>query len=142
MKAGHLEDVRITERQLIGVLKKQPSILKTRYPASQQIVCTRIPGLDAGPLVAELEAQKVKYSGTIPSDSGWLQLLLSWGPLLFFLGIYLYAMRRMQMGAGGPLSVGRNRAKIHDDSSRLETSFSDVAGVEEAKQNSPKSSIF
>jgi cell division protease FtsH len=133
VKAGHLADVRITERQLIGVLKKQPSKTKNQNPASQQIVCTRIPGLDAGPLVAELEAQKVKYSGTIPNDSGWLQLLISWGPLLFFLGIYLYAMRRMQMGAGGPLSVGRNRAKIHDDSSRLETSFGDVAGVEEAK---------
>ena len=131
VKAGHLDDVRITERQLIGVLKKEPA-KKNAPPPNPRIECTRIPGLDAGPLVSELEAQKIKYSGTIPSDSGWTALLISWGPLLLLAGVYFYAMRRMQAG-GGPLSIGRNRAKIHDESSRLETSFSDVAGVEEAK---------
>src|SRR6202007_3254389 len=91
-----------------------------------------IPGLDAGPLVQELEAQKVKFSGTIPTSSWWTGLLISWGPLLLLFIIYGVAMRRMQRG-GGPLSFGRNRAKIHDESSRFDTNFSDVAGVEEAK---------
>jgi cell division protease FtsH len=128
LKGGHLEQVRITERQLIGDLKK--SELKDKKENSQ-IECGRIPGLEAGPLVQELAAQKVKFSGIIPSPSWWTGLLISWGPILLLFAIYFVAMWRMQKG--GPLSFGRNRAKIHDESSRFDTKFSDVAGVEEAK---------
>ena len=131
VKAGHLQDVRITERQLIGTLKKD-AVKNQKGPQNLQIQCTRIPGLDAGPLVQELQAQGVKFSGTIPTESWWTGFLISWGPLLLLFVIYWVAMSRMQKG-GGPLSFGRNRAKIHDESSRLDTSFNDVAGVDEAK---------
>src|SRR5579883_3326314 len=131
VKAGHLEDVRITERQLIGTLKKD-AVKDKKTPPNPKIQCTRIPGLDAGPLVQELEGQKVRFSGTIPQSSAWADFLISWGPFLLLFGIYFVAMRKMQKG-GGPLSFGRNRAKIHDESERFETKFSDVAGVEEAK---------
>ena len=131
VNAGHLEDVRITERQLVGTLKKD--VIKSKKgPQNLQIQCSRIPGLDASPLVQALEAQKVKFSGTIPTPSWWTGLLISWGPLLLLFLIYGVAMAKMQKG-GGPLSFGRNRAKIHDESSRLEARFSDVAGVNEAK---------
>jgi len=131
LKAGHLESVRITERQLIGDLKKD--LLKNKKPPpNPQIECSRIPGLEAGPLVQEIEAQKIKFSGSIPAPSWWTGLLVSWGPLLLLVGIYFVAMHRMQKG-GGPLSFGRNRAKVHDESRRLDTKFDDVAGVEEAK---------
>lgn len=128
VKAGHVADVRITERQLVGTLKKQS---KGNAPA-KVIRCTRIPGLDIAPVVRELETQKIGISGTIPAPSWWTGLLISWGPLLFLVVLYWVAMRRMQAG-GGPLSFGRNRAKIHDDSTRFSTTFSDVAGVDEAK---------
>lgn len=128
VNAGHLADIRITERQLIGTLKK-----KSKGKPNQVIRCTRVPGLAITPLVQELQAQKVSISGSIPAPSWWTGLLISWGPLLFLLILYWVAMRRMQAGGGGPLSFGRNRAKIHDDSSRFSTSFSDVAGVDEAK---------
>ncbi len=131
VKAGHLEEVQVTERQLIGKLKKENQ-KNNKAAVNSQIQCTRIPGLDAGPLVQELEAQKVKFSGNIPAASWWTEILISWGPLLLLLVIYGVAMRRMQQG-GGPLNIGRNRAKIHDESSHLETRFSDVAGVDEAK---------
>jgi cell division protease FtsH len=131
VKAGHLEDVRITERQLIGTLKKE-AVKDKKAPQNLHIQCTRIPGLDAGPLVQELEAQKVKFSGTIPTQSWWGGFLVMWGPLLVLFLVYWVAMRRMQKG-GGPLSFGRNRAKIHDESSRFDTNFGDVAGVDEAK---------
>jgi cell division protease FtsH len=132
VKAGHLDDVRITEEKLVGTYKKD--YLKTLKPPAKtpQITCDRIPGLDTGPLVQDLEAQHVKFSGTIPSSNLWLGFLISWGPLLLLFVIYFVAMRRMQKG-GGPLSFGRNRAKIHDASETLDTKFSDVAGVEEAK---------
>lgn len=130
--AGHLDDVRITETKLYGTYKKD--YLKTLKPPNNtpQIQCDRIPGLDAGPLVQALQTQHIKFSGTIPSNNLWFGFLISWGPLLLLFVIYFVAMRRMQKG-GGPLSFGRNRAKIHDASENLETKFTDVAGVEEAK---------
>jgi cell division protease FtsH len=134
VKAGHLEDVRITERQLIGTLKKdQLKDKDKKTPVNPQIACTRIPGLDAGPLVQELEAQHVKFSGNIPTPSWWTGLLISWGPILLLFFIYGVAMWKMQQKGGGPLSFGKNRAKIHDESDRFDTKFDDVAGVEEAK---------
>ena len=75
----------------------------------------------------------MKFSGTIPSGDMWTGVLISWGPLLLLFVIYFVAMRKMQQGGGGPLSFGRNRAKIHDASETLDTKFNDVAGVEEAK---------
>jgi cell division protease FtsH len=130
VKAGHLDDVRITERQLVGTFKKDA--LKGQKSSNPKIQCTRIPGLDAGPIVQELEAQGVKFSGELPAPSWWNGLLVFWAPLLVIFVLYVVAMRKMQKG-GGPLSFGRNRAKIHDESSRFDTKFSDVAGVEEAK---------
>ena len=131
LKAGHLEDVRITDRQLIGTFTKE-ALKQKKPPQNSQVECTRIPGLDAGPLVQILEAQKMKFSGTISSPSWWEGFLISWGPMLLLFVIYGVAMSRMQKG-GGPMSFGRNRAKIHDESSHLDTSFSDVAGIDEAK---------
>ena len=128
IKGGHLEEVQIGERQLIGTLKPEPG----KKGPGARIVCTRIPGLDTAPLVQELAAQHVKYSGKIPAPSWWSGLLIGWGPLLLLFGIYFYAMRRMQKG-GGALNIGRNKAKIHDESTRFDTKFTDVAGVEEAK---------
>jgi len=131
VKAGQFDNVRITERRLIGTLKKD--LLKGKKPPpNPQVQCTRIPGLDAGPLVQQLETQNVKFSGTIPQPSWFTDILISWGPLLLLFVIYAVAMRRMQKG-GGPLSFGKNQAKIHDESNRYDTKFSDVAGVEEAK---------
>jgi cell division protease FtsH len=133
IKLGHLQEVQIGERQLVGVLKPEETKGKKGSAANSHIVCTRIPGLDTAPLVQELAAQHVKYSGKIPAPSWWTGLLIGWGPLLLLFGIYFYAMRRMQKGGGGPLNIGRNKAKIHDESSRFDTKFTDVAGVEEAK---------
>ncbi|HKF24268.1 MAG TPA: ATP-dependent zinc metalloprotease FtsH [Candidatus Angelobacter sp.] len=131
VQAGNLEEVRITERQLIGTIKKDQQKDK-KAAANGRIACARIPGLDAGPLVRELEAQHVKFSGDIPAPSWWMGLLISWGPMLVLVLVYVFAMRRMRKG-GGALSFGKNRAKIQDESQRLNTSFADVAGLEEAK---------
>src|ERR1700739_2287221 len=105
--------------------------LKT--PVNPQISCTRIPGLDAGPLVQELESQHVKFSGNIPAPSWWTGLLISWGPMRLLFLVYAAAMWKMQKSGGGPLSFGRNKAKIHDESSRFDARLEDARGVEEAK---------
>ena len=60
IKAGRFQEVQISERQVVGILKPDQTKGK-KGGANSKVVCTRIPGLDAGPLVQELEAQKVKF---------------------------------------------------------------------------------
>ncbi|MBZ5677053.1 MAG: ATP-dependent zinc metalloprotease FtsH [Acidobacteriia bacterium] len=74
----------------------------------------------------------VKFGGQIEQGS-WIWNLLGWLlPLLFIVLIYGVGMRRMAQGSGA-LTFGKNRAKIHDESSRMQVTFEDVAGVDEAK---------
>jgi cell division protease FtsH len=132
VRAGHLAEVQITEKKLIGVLKQERAA-SGKAPATRILTATRLPGMDETALLKELEVQQVKFSGQIQSSSGWLYALLSWVlPLLIFLGIYRVGMQRMGQ-AGGPLTFGKNRAKIHDESARIKVTFEDVAGVDEAK---------
>jgi cell division protease FtsH len=126
-QGGHLDQVRITDQQFIGRIK-QPSGKK----GESWIATDRLPNIDETSIVQVLEAHGVKFWGHIQSPSWWGQLLGWFGPLLFLAAIYGYGMWRMRKGAG-PLSIGRNRAKIHDESTKFDTTFDDVAGVDEAK---------
>jgi cell division protease FtsH len=130
LRAGNLSEVQITEHELIGVLKSDPS-----HPKQSQeltIKATRLPGVDESLLLKELEEHPVKFGGHIDQGS-WIWNVLAWiFPLLFIALIYGAGMRRIAQGSG-PLTFGKNRAKIHDESSRMQVTFQDVAGVDEAK---------
>jgi cell division protease FtsH len=132
LRAGKLTEVQITERELTGVLAGDPAHPK---PPSQQqtITATRLPGVDESLLLKELDAHPVKFSGRVDRTS-WLLNLLGWVlPFLFIALIYSIGMRRIGQ-AGGALTFGKNRAKIHDESAKNQVTFQDVAGVDEAKQ--------
>ena len=60
-------------------------------------------------------------------------LLLSWAPLLFIFGIWIFMLRQMQSGGNKALSFGKSRAKLLNNQQKRVT-FKDVAGVEEAKE--------
>jgi cell division protease FtsH len=131
IRADHLTEVRITDQELLGKLK--PDAVKAEGGA-RMIVATRLPGIDDTVLLKDLEAHQVKFSGHIESNSWWTDILLWWVlPTLFFVAIYSYGMRRMAQSPGSPLTFGKNRAKIHDQSSEIKVTFDDVAGVDEAK---------
>jgi cell division protease FtsH len=130
---GHnLRQVEIMQDKLVGVLTNEAA-KRYKEPANSRIESTRVPGLDIQPLVQQLEAQKISFSGNIRSSSPWAALLLAVGPLLLIFLIFGAVLWKVQQRRGGPMSFGRNRAKIHDQTSRQQTKFSDVAGLEEAK---------
>jgi cell division protease FtsH len=97
-----------------------------------KIVATRLPGIDETALVKELQERGVKFAGFIEHTS-WLEtFLLTWLlPIAVLAGIWFFLMRRLQ-GRGGPLSIGKNQARIYDATKAGKVTFDDVAGVDEA----------
>ena len=90
--------------------------------------------LDRG-LVGDLIDHNVKFD-VKPREEGSLlmTLLVSWGPMLLLIGVWVYFMRQMQGGGkGGAFSFGKSKARLLDENTNLVT-FADVAGCDEAKE--------
>ncbi|WP_311221199.1 MULTISPECIES: ATP-dependent zinc metalloprotease FtsH [unclassified Acidovorax] len=90
--------------------------------------------LDRG-LVGDLISNNVKFD-VKPREEGSLlmTLLVSWGPMLLLIGVWVYFMRQMQGGGkGGAFSFGKSKARLLDENSNTVT-FADVAGCDEAKE--------
>jgi cell division protease FtsH len=93
---------------------------------------------DFAPLVDSLRKNNanVKIEAKPPEQTSWLlQLLFSWGPMLLLIGVWIYFMRQMSGGASGrgAMSFGKSRARMLGED-QVKINFSDVAGVEEAKE--------
>ena len=90
--------------------------------------------LDRG-LVGDLINNNVKFD-VKPREEGSLlmTLLVSWGPMLLLIGVWIYFMRQMQGGGkGGAFSFGKSKARLLDENTNTVT-FADVAGCDEAKE--------
>jgi cell division protease FtsH len=90
--------------------------------------------LDRG-LIGDLIASDVRFD-VKPREEGSLlmTLLVSWGPMLLLIGVWIYFMRQMQGGGkGGAFSFGKSKARLLDENTNTVT-FADVAGCDEAKE--------
>jgi len=74
-----------------------------------------------------------KVSDESGSSSYIWPMLITWAPLLFIIGIWVFMLRQMQSGGNKALSFGKSRAKLLNNQQKRVT-FKDVAGVEEAKE--------
>src|SRR3954468_20906045 len=125
VKSGAVAEVTVGDQTIRGTLKA-PAADDPKQ--SKQFTTTRV---DDPKLTEELEAHGVAYSGEMVNR--WLPELLSWIiPLLFFVGIWGFFMRRMSGAEGGVMSFARSRAKIYADD-EVKVRFTDVAGVDEAE---------
>ncbi|WP_245503655.1 ATP-dependent zinc metalloprotease FtsH [Aquabacterium lacunae] len=90
--------------------------------------------LDRG-LVGDLINYGVKFDVKPREEPSLIMsLLVSWGPMLLLIGVWIYFMRQMQGGGkGGAFSFGKSRARMLDESNNSIT-FADVAGCDEAKE--------
>ena len=89
-------------------------------------------------LMDDLLNHNVQVIGKEPETPSLLsQLLVAAFPILLILAIFVFFMRQMQGGAGGkggPMSFGKSKAKLLN-SDQISTTFADVAGVDEAKED-------
>jgi cell division protease FtsH len=120
LRTGKIKDLTITQESIFGERETEKGL--------RRFQTTRVEDSD---LVKELETYHVKYTGKI--DSKWLTNILSWIiPLVFFFFIWRILFSRI-----GPetsvMSFGKSRAKIYAEKEKKIT-FSDVAGIDEAKE--------
>ncbi len=82
-----------------------------------------------------LQDNGVEFSATPASGNAWFGSLLSWViPPLIFVGVWrLFLARGQGGGQGGVFSIGKSRAKVYVEDEDTKTTFTDVAGVDEAK---------
>jgi cell division protease FtsH len=123
--------------EIVGTLEiSQTSVTGTfQDSAGEHDFTTTIPPILQGTntLTETLDANDVSYTGVTPS--GLQSFLIGWAaPLLLFGLLWFFLIRRMSGAqAGAALNLGRNRVKIYDRK-EMKTTFTDVAGVDEAKE--------
>ena len=87
-----------------------------------------------GDLIKTLRDRGVSIQVKPVEDSPWyMTLLVSWFPMILLIAVWIFFMRQMQAGGGKALSFGKSRARLLSDTSHKVT-FTDVAGIEEAKE--------
>ena len=117
---GEVERVIIKSSHISAVLKDKTRIrtYSVEYPE----------------LVKVLRERGVQIEAKPPDESPWyITFLVTWGPFVLFLGLWFFLMRQMQMGGNKALSFGKSRARMLTED-RKKVMFSDVAGVDEAKE--------
>jgi cell division protease FtsH len=89
-------------------------------------------------LIDDLVDHNVDFKGERPEQQSiWMQLLVASFPILVIIAVFMFFMRQMQGGTGGkggPLSFGKSKAKLLGED-QIKTTFADVAGVDEAKED-------
>jgi len=116
---GEIERVIIKSSHISAILKDKTRIrtYSVEYPE----------------LVQLLRDKGVQIEAKPPEESPWyITFLVTWGPFVLFLGLWFFLMRQMQMGGNKALSFGKSRARLLTEE-RKKVLFSDVAGIDEAK---------
>ena len=87
-------------------------------------------------LLDDLYNHNVQTMGKLPEQQSiWAQLLIASFPILIIIAVFMLFMRQMQGGAGGrggPMAFGKSKARLLNED-QIKTTFADVAGVDEAK---------
>ena len=95
------------------------------------------PAIQDGGLIGDLINNNVKIEGKQPEQQSiWTQLLVASFPILVIIAVFMFFMRQMQGGAGGkggPMSFGKSTARLLSED-QVKTTFADVAGCDEAKE--------
>ena len=126
VRSGRVSEVTIQGRMIYGVWTDGAKFTVVR------------PDLTDTKIVDELIDNNVQIIGSEPKRTSlWEQLLVASFPILLFIAVFIFFMRQMQGGAGGrggPMSFAKSKARLMGED-QIKTTFADVAGVDEAKED-------
>lgn len=122
IKSHQVTDVMLTGRVITGTLQGGSKF--TTYS----------PETDNNAMIGDLLKSGVVIKAKPLEQSIWMQIFISSFPFLIIIAIWLYFMRQMQGGGkGGAMSFGKSKARLLGED-QIKINFSDVAGVDEAKE--------
>ena len=126
VQQDQVDEVRISGLVILGSRKTGDAFKVIRPP------------VDDPKLMDDLIGHNVVVVGEPPeSQSIWAQLLIASFPILIIIAVFMLFMRQMQGGAGGrggPMAFGKSKARLLSEN-EIKTTFADVAGVDEAKED-------
>ncbi len=120
IEKGEVAEVIIKQNQISGVMKDGNKF--NTYT------------MDYPDLVANLREKDIKITVKPPDETPWyIAFLFSWGPIILLVGVWIFFMRQTQIGGNRAMSFGKSRARLLTEE-RKKVTFTDVAGVDEAKE--------
>jgi len=119
VEAKNVRSVVVEGNTITGDFVSQTEPFKTVAPSTEG-------------LVDSLRKNGVEIKAKVPSDQPWYLILLANLPMLILIGIWVFFMRQVQVGAGKGMSFGKSRATLPTESQHRVT-FADVAGIDEAR---------
>ncbi|PYQ36108.1 MAG: cell division protein FtsH [Acidobacteria bacterium] len=124
VNAGYIEKVTIRGDDIRGMTK-------STAPGGAREFHTTGPA-NYPPMYDMLLKKGVITENEPPRDAPFITALITWAPVLFLIGLWIFFMRQMQAGGNKALSFGKSKAKLLSGNAKKVT-FKDVAGVDEAK---------
>jgi cell division protease FtsH len=148
-RQGHVDKLEVINKKIVNVYIKKESL--DNYPeisANNKLTTSLDPPqftVEIGSVegfetrIAKLNQEGLSIDPIYKTRTNWVSTVLSWSlPLLLFVAIWLFIMRRVSGGAGGPgaqiFNIGKSRATLFDTNSKVNITFQDVAGLDEAKE--------
>jgi cell division protease FtsH len=125
VRQGQIREVDVDRNGVINGIKR-----------SGENFVTVIPGGYDRDLINDLVKQGVNASGELPEETSFLTtIFVSWFPMILLIGVWIFFMRQMQGGGGGKgaMSFGKSKARLLGED-QVKTTFADVAGCDEAKE--------
>lgn len=121
LNQDQIKETRINGREII-VIKKDGNRYITYIPVNDP------------KLLDILLTKKIKVIGEPPEEPSLItSIFISWFPMLLLIGVWIFFMRQMQGGGKGAMSFGKSKARMLTEN-QIKTTFSDVAGCDEAKE--------
>ncbi len=149
VKAGEVEKVEVINKSMVHVYLNEQSLKKDKYKDFKQSKLNVLQPqfkFEIGDIrafsedISRLKAEGYKVDPVYVTKTDWLGPLLSWlFPLFLLIFLWMFMMRRLSGGAGGPggqiFNIGKSKATLFDKSnSKVNVTFKDVAGLDEAKE--------
>ncbi|URJ30263.1 ATP-dependent zinc metalloprotease FtsH [Blochmannia endosymbiont of Camponotus sp.] len=121
LNQDQVKEARINGREIV-VIKKDSNRYTTYIPVNDP------------KLLDILLTKKVKVVGEPPEEPSLItSIFISWFPMLLLIGVWVFFMRQMQGGGKGAMSFGKSKARMLTED-QIKTTFADVAGCDEAKE--------
>ena len=120
---GNVREVLVDGKKITGKLRNNDSFT------------TYMPIYDEK-LLDQLLAKDIRAFGKEPDEPSLLgRIFINWFPMLLLIGVWIFFMRQMQGGGGrGAMSFGKSKARLLGED-QIKTTFADVAGCDEAKED-------